>query len=113
MPLYAPSPPPPAGGRVTHYPWSHLDSSASESQQPGQGLLLLRLRRLPRTSRLKPHPEFPAAVMPHTEGPSRPASPLVARCRSDRCRLSPSTSALPLLQGYPNLCPRPNEPPPD
>src|SRR5829696_5864678 len=123
MPLYAPSPPPPAGGRVTHYPWSHLDSSASESQQPGQGPLLLRPRKLPRTSRLKHHPEFPAAVMPHTEGPSRPASPLVARCRSDRCRLSPpptlhrppslpqgsrwrpSTPALPLLQDYP-ICSR-------
>src|SRR5919112_3678468 len=94
MALYAPSPPPLAGGRVMRYPWSRLDSSASESQQPGQGPLLLRLRRLPRTSRLKPHPEYPPAVVPRTEGPSRPASPLVARCRSDRCRLSPPPASL-------------------
>src|SRR5215207_7840899 len=124
MALYAPSPPLLAGGHVTRYPYSRLDSSASESQQPGQGPLLLRLRRLPRTSRPRPHPESPPSVRPRTEGPSRPASPPVARCRSGRCRLSPplalhrppslprgsrwrpSTSALPLLQDHQNLFPR-------
>src|SRR5918998_738827 len=131
MTLYAPSPPPLAGGHVTRYPYLHLDSSASESQQLGQGPLLLRLRRLPRTSRPTPHPEFPPAVRPGTEGPSRPASLLVARYRSGRYRLSlplalhqppsllrgsrwrPSTSAPPLLQDHQNLSPRPDEPPLD